>query len=673
MTVLTQDLERRIFDVLGLGDRTSALSRAKIAIQQIDAVTYETTQQIQAEVDANLHPLELLPIPTLDKYTEEYVNVDEVTLLKEVSYTPPQREALGKFFRSRHDEQQKRNAIERAKAQRIRGYTNHLTKIGEGNEERRQDYDAQRQREIMAKGHSKEGLYQDAEFFLNDVVNQKPFDFAGSQHAPEPDAFISTDVPEAGFLKDYIGFKQLAGSKDANKLEQASYHIDSMVKFMQNSAHYGLRQLAGIMKEFKVPLALEQVSVLIDAHQYNLAIEIASRVNDASPNGQALYLRGEAYLRLGNFNRAAVEFREAYSLNPNRPDIDTKIIEVFKGQIALGRVNRAVSGLDLMIKASKRTTIPFTVERKDNLLVEQTKALEQSGNYELAYQVAGGVENSEKRDALLIGQATDLTKNKNYDLASRVADSVKDQNRKSELMADQARALMEDQRYDAAYGAAVKVQGPAQASYLKGEIRFRQGSATNSKELYEEASVQFRNAFIQDPKIQGLAVKIADASGTLAAFVENPTIDITQINPEVAAKYKEAVQRYGHGLITDRSDGTAGAKKLFETVLESLGYTQVAVAAQTASAEQASGIQDLLQGAKQDIAERTKHLNEGERLLLAKALHYMANISRLNVDIRAATGLNPDNPSQLGYIEQSLAVLPTKNAYVFLAETLRAK
>lgn len=479
-------LEKRIFDILGLGDGISDLSRAKMDIQRIAAAKYETRQQISDEVDAHLPRPAIEQVPTID----EYVNAPEDTLLQEAGYTLPQRGALGRLFRSGHDERQKQAAIERAKAARSTAYNAHVTQI----EERLEGYNNYRWQEINARGHSKESLRQDAEWLLTDLISQNPFAFRGSGFKPY-------DIDEARFLREYIDFKQQIGQKN---FRNAVVPLDAGLSIINQSVHPQLHFL-------RDDVILEQARTFIDAGQYNLAVEVSTKVDDWSVNGEASYLKGEAYLRAGSFNLAAIEFRNSYTINPHRADISDKIVVVVKGQISDGNIAQASSFLSEMIEASKNSTIPFTQETKDRMLLEQGRALMETGpaNYDAAYQVANTVNDESSQ---------------------------------------------------------------GQASYLRGQISFRRAGIAQSIDDLLDAERNYRNAFVRNPDIMELKTALSAAYTRLEELTPDRNNNFGQINPEVAAKYQEASKLFEHGIVSDRPDGSAGAKKLFGMVLESLGY-----------------------------------------------------------------------------------------------------
>lgn len=567
MPALTEasDIEQRIMALLGYDPQpadSDYLSRAKKAIMQ--AGQAGTWSELEKQAEAEVGPFVPQQVPDL--------------------YEPPKR---GFFeFGGKRDDNRKywKSVAER-------------DEIGARNNVNGEAYQQRLNAAVQAKeGTDKDSLYQQAINLLYRITSQKPFDFGGSQLAPQPGAFTSQDIDEASFLRHYIGFRQQIGKKD---FRAAARTLDGMLSDIVNAPLHVKLQL------LKDDVILEQARALIDADQYDLAIESANRVDNIVSNGEASYLRGEAYLRLGNFNQAAVQFRNSYAVNPNRLDIDGKIIAVFKGQISQGNVDQAVADLDAIVEASKTTAVPFTEQRKYSLLLEQARALMEAGP-------------------------------QHYDLAYKITTEVNDQ----------------------------VMQG--QASYLRGEISLGRGAVSQRREDYEEADKQFRTAFAANPYMSGLLEKLAQANAELAQRTPEVPTDYSKIKPEVAEAYKKAAATYNLGRISDRPDGS-GAKTLFSKVLEMTGYIK-------------PGETELVPVT--DIGPRIQSLNDDERLLLAKTLHYMANISRYEVShttdpnerkklLHDAIGFDPTNPSNVGYIGRSLAVVPTQNAYVLLAETIR--
>lgn len=171
------------------------------------------------------------------------------------------------------------------------------------------------------------------------------------------------------------------------QVDEAITSIDRMINISDSPIDEGRKQT----------LLVEQANQYWGQEDLDLTYQIADMINDKAVHGQASYIRGEVDLKLGNLSRAATQFKNAFVINRYLLNIEEKVLDVFDRQIENGQIDEAVHTLDMMMEVMDS---PFDEERKNSLLLAQTRAVFDNQEYDRAYELASKVD-----DVTSLGQS----------------------------------------------------------------------------------------------------------------------------------------------------------------------------------------------------------------------------------------------------------------------------
>lgn len=711
MPTLTEklDLWGRIRHLMPQGDKSSPLYEVITLIDEARAS--KTSKQIEAEVKEEVEKkVGLYFEPSIDDYVEP---------------------TLGRFERNKTDKRKKHREDYDYQAQQIiqtaqNDYGLRLKKA--------------REQAYASKGPSQESLRAEAIELIHKITSGKPFAFRGSELGPEQGALKSELADPAKLFERYFTLEDQISKAEH---EKAANTIESMLEILRDHPLYG-----GLI-ELKNVLSLTQARALIDAGHCIPAIQSTIRIEGDANQGEAHYIRGVAYLKLGPlgigeeaFSQAAAEFKEACRKGILQKDHNgtviyqedaySKVREVFMAQAGSGMVEQAVKNL-------VSTSEIFRPEEKIRFLLGEVETLMEEGpqNYDLALKVAEIIDDeiaqghaSNKKGeiyyarhqfheaTLEFGKA--YARNPEIDgIYNKLAQSVKGQIEESKDVAQavndldsiietekskthpfseiKGRLLLAEvdcliaesdlENLDLAYIVAEHIDDKVtngKVSYKKGEIKYKRGEISGKLEDYEEADRHSRNAFVIAQDIPDITKQLKAIYTRLAEKIEERDIDYSQIGPIgggekgerslITQKYKAAIKRYQLNILGNELPNITGAEQLIDEVLALfLRDAQEAPANQTPF--------DLMSKARQGIEPIIRNLNDDERMVFAGSLHFKAyfNIVKSGLAkndnermklIHDAIGFDREDPCNIGYIGQSLAVMPRKMAYRFLAQHL---
>lgn len=168
------------------------------------------------------------------------------------------------------------------------------------------------------------------------------------------------------------------------QVDEAITSIDRMINISDSPIDEGRKQT----------LLVEQANQYLEQGDLDLTYQIADLIDDEAVHGQASYIRGEVDLKLGNLSRAATQFKNTFVINRYLLNIEEKVLDVFDRQIENGQVDEAVHTLDMMMEVIDS---PFDEDRKNSMLLAQTRAVFDIKEYDRAYELASKVDDVTSR------------------------------------------------------------------------------------------------------------------------------------------------------------------------------------------------------------------------------------------------------------------------------------